>query len=303
MYDTIIIGGGPAGITAGIYAARKKLKTLLLSPDLGGQVLETWEVENYPALSSETGIGLAQRLTKHLEKFAIEIKKDQASKITKVEPSGFQVKTEKETFKGSLIILAMGKKPRRLSVPGESKFKNKGVTYCATCDGPLFAGKAVAVIGGGNSGLETAIQMGKTANKVYLIEAGSICKGDPLLLERVKSLAKVEILTQTQITEIFGQSLVAGVKIKNNKTEKTKKIKLEGIFVEIGSIPNSQIVKNLVQLDQDSKIKIDKFCRTSTEGIFACGDITDVAYEQIVIAAGEGAKAAISAFNYLAKEE
>jgi len=303
MYDTIIIGAGPAGVTAAIYAARKKLKTLLISPDIGGQILGTWEIENYPALISATGVSLSQKFTEHLKQFAIKIEKEKVAAITKDQPSGFEVKTQKKNFKTKTLILAMGKKPRELSVPGESKFKNKGVTYCATCDGPLFANKIVAIAGGGNSGLETAIQMDKIAKKIYLIENGAICKGDPLLLDRVKSSKKTQVLTQTKITEIFGQNLVKGIKIENIKTGKVEKIVLDGIFVEIGSMPNSQLVKNLVILDKNNKIKIDKFCHTNVKGIFACGDITNVAYEQIIIAAGEGAKAAISAFNYLAKQK
>lgn len=303
MFDTIIIGGGPAGVTAAIYAARKKIKTLLISPDIGGQMLETWEIENYPGLLSETGATLAQKLGAHLKKFKIEIKEEKVEKLKKIKDLRFKVESENGEFESKTLILAMGKKAQELRIPGEKKFKNKGVTYCATCDGPLFADKIVAVVGGGNAGLETTIQMDKIASKIYLIERRTICYGDPLLLDKVRRSEKTKILTNSEITEIYGDKLVSGVKVKNIQTNDIQDLKLDGVFIEIGSVPNTEMVNDLVQLDKNNKIKIDKFCRTSREGIFACGDITDVAYEQIIIAAGEGAKAAISAFNYLAKQK
>lgn len=299
MYDTIIIGGGPAGVTAAIYAARKKLKTLLISENIGGQILETWEIENYPGQREITGASLAQKFEDHLKKFNVTIRKEKIIEIKKIASLQFLLKSEQSEYRAKTLILAMGKRPRELDVPGEKKFKNKGVSYCATCDGPLFQNKTVAVVGGGNAGLEAVIQMNKIVQKIYLIESDRACSGDPLLLDKIKSSAK--IFTNSEIVKVYGDNLVGGVKVKNNKTNDIQDLKLEGIFVEIGSIPNSEIVKSLIELNQEGKIKIDKFCQTSEKGIFACGDITDVPYEQIVIAAGEGAKAAISAFNYLAK--
>lgn len=300
MYDTIIIGGGPAGVSAAIYAARKKLKTLLITSEIGGQILETWEIENYPGLPEETGATLAQKFEQHLNKFAVKIKKEEVKAIEQKKDS-FAVQSEKETFQSQTLILAMGKKPRELGIPGEHTYKGKGVSYCATCDGPLFTNKDVVIVGGGNAGLETAIQMDKIARKVYLVEKGALCAGDPLLLERVQVSAKTTILTHAEIAEIYGQALVSGVKIKNNQTQKIHDYPIQGIFVEIGSIPNTQLVQKLVTLDQNQKIKIDRFCQTSIPGIFACGDVTNIPFEQIIIAAGEGAKAAISAFNFLIK--
>ncbi len=300
MYDTIIIGGGPAGVSAAIYAARKKLETLLITSEIGGQILETWEIENYPGLPEETGATLAQKFTKHLAKFALNLQKEEVTAIEQ-KKDHFTVQTDKQSYQGKTLILAMGKKPRELGIPGEHKYKKKGVTYCATCDGPLFANKDVVIIGGGNAGLETAIQMDKIARKIYLVERGSHCVGDPLLLERVQASTKTTILTHAEITEIYGQTMVTGAKIKNNQTQEIKDYPVQGIFVEIGSIPNTQLVKDLVALDQNQKIKVDRFCRTSTSGIFACGDVTNIPFEQIIIAAGEGAKAAISAFNFLIK--
>lgn len=301
MYDLIIIGGGPAGVTAGIYAARKKLNTLLLTENIGGQILETWEIENYPGFLNETGASLAQKFTKHLEKFKVIIKNEKVTSINKANTQRFQIKTVQNTYASKALILAMGKIPRRLNIPGEEKFKSKGVTYCATCDGPLFQNKIVAVVGGGNAGLETIIQMEKIAAQVYLLEKNKECQGDPLLLEKVKAQAKTQMMLGAEIVEIYGEDFVQGIKIKNRQTNKMQDLKLNGIFIEIGNMPNTALTKNLVDLDAENRIKIDKFNATSTKGIFACGDVTDIPYDQIVIAAGEGAKAAISTFNYLAK--
>ncbi|MDD5627303.1 MAG: FAD-dependent oxidoreductase [Patescibacteria group bacterium] len=301
MFDTIIIGGGPAGVSAAIYAARKKLNSLLITENIGGQILETWEIENYPGFSDTTGAKLAQKFTEHLQKFAVTTKNEKVIDIRKTTSTHFVVKTITEEYEAKTLILAMGKKPRPLNVPGEKEFQGKGVTYCATCDGPLFADKIVAIVGSGNSGLEAIIQMEKTANQVYLIEKESKCAGDPLLLDKIKAQAKTQILNNTEIMEIYGDNFVRGVKIKDSKTDAIKNLKIDGVFVEIGSVPSTELIKDLLELNKEGKIKIDRFCQTSQKGIFACGDITDIPYEQIVIAAGEGAKAAISTFNYLAK--
>ncbi|PIU01881.1 thioredoxin-disulfide reductase [bacterium (Candidatus Torokbacteria) CG09_land_8_20_14_0_10_42_11] len=301
MYDTIIIGGGPAGSAAGIYAARKKLNTLLVAENIGGQILKTWEIENYPGFLEETGASLGEKFTTHLNKFKVEIKNEIAINVNKINSSCFQVRTKKNQYESKTLILAMGKTSRPLNARGEEKFRGAGVTYCATCDGPLFANKIVAVVGGGNAGLETAIQMEKIAARVYLLEKGKECQGDPLLLENVQNQPKTKIMLDTEIIEIYGENFVQGVKIKNSQARKTQDLKLDGVFVEIGSVPNTALTKNMVRLDAENRIKIDKWNATSAEGIFACGDATDIPYNQIVIAAGEGAKAAISAFNYLAK--
>jgi len=302
MYDTIIIGAGPAGVSAAIYASRKKLNTLLLAENIGGQILETWEIENYPGMPEETGASLAQKFTEHLAKFNVKIKNEISVSVSKIDSGCFRVKTKQNPYESKTLILAMGKTPRPLKALGEENFRGRGVTYCATCDGPLFANKIVAVVGGGNAGLETAIQMEKIAAQVYLLEKGKECLGDPLLLEKVKNQAKTKIMLETEIIEIYGENFVQGVKIKNNLRRTMQDLKLNGVFVEIGSVPNTMSVKNLVALDEDGKIKIDKLNGTSATGIFACGDITDIPYNQVVIAAGEGAKAAISTFNYLAKK-
>lgn len=303
MFDTIIIGGGPAGVSAAIYAARKKLNSLLITENIGGQILETWEIENYPGFSDTTGAKLAQKFTEHLQKFGVATKNEKVTDIRKTTSPHFVVKIATEEYETKTLVLAMGKKPRPLNVPGEKKFQGKGVTYCATCDGPLFANKIVAIVGSGNSGLEAVIQMEKTANQVYLIEKESKCAGDPLLLDKIKTQTKTQILNNTEIMEIYGDNFVCGIKIKNSKNNTIKDLKIDGVFVEIGSVPNTELVKELLKLNKEGKIEIDKFCQTSQKGIFACGDITDIPYEQIVIAAGEGAKAAISAFNHLAKKK
>lgn len=303
MYDCIIIGAGPAGLTAAIYAARKKLNIIVISKNVGGQTAESWLIENYIGFSVISGAELVKKFREHLLKFKIPLK--EGVQVLKVEKRNkiFKVYTKEKIFEGKCVIVASGKVARRLEVPGEREFLGKGVTYCATCDAPLFHKKDVAVIGGGNSALEAALQLDKIANKIYLINLAPNLTGDEILIEKVQQSKKIEIYNSSRVIEIFGDTVVKGLEFKNINSGFKRKIKIQGVFVEIGSIPSIDFIKDLVKLNARNEIIIDKRNMTSQAGIFAAGDVTDVVEKQIVIAAGEGAKAALSAYDYLIKRK
>lgn len=305
MYDLIIIGGGPAGITAGIYAARQKLNTLLISKTFGGQMArKAVDIENYPGFEKISGLELIQKFEKHLRKQEIDVERDEATKLKKLK-KGFLVFTKsKQRFQSKAVIVASGADPRPLEVPGEKKFIGKGVSYCTACDAPLFVDKTVAVIGGGNAGFEAAMALSKWAKKIYILEAGPIVKADAENQERVKKTGKVEIITNAQVKEVKGDKFVNSIVFEDRKTKKEKNLKTDGVFVEIGSQPATSFVKDLVDFNEKDEIIVDpKTGQTKIPGLFAAGDIDDVPYKQIVIAAGEGAKAALSAYDYLQKQK
>lgn len=303
IYDLIIIGGGPAGITAGIYAARKKINTLLIAKEFGGQMNKAHEVENYPGITSAIGIDLTKKFVEHLKKFDIEFKEGKNVRETKKTNAEFEVILEDgEKFESKTIIIASGKNPRPLKVSGEEKFLGKGVTYCSVCDTPLFKGKDVAVIGGGNAGLDAAMDLTKYANKIYVLEFGEKFLGDESTQEKLEASGKVEMITNAAIKEIRGDKFVKSLIYEDRKTGKTRELKVEGVFVEIGYVPSSGFIKDLVKFNKAGEIIINqKDNSTKTPGVFAAGDVTDVVYKQIIIAAAEGAKAALSAYNYLQK--
>ncbi len=303
IYDLIIIGGGPAGISAGIYAARKKINTLLVTKEFGGQMNMAHEVENYPGITSLMGVELTQKFVEHLKKFEIEIKEGKNVRELIKSRNGFEVILEdREKLESKTIIIASGKNPRPLKVPGEDKFLGKGVTYCSVCDTPLFKGKDVAVIGGGNAGLDAAMDLTKYANKIYVLEFMEKMLGDESTQEKLKTSGKAELITNAATKEIKGNKFVEVLVYEDKKTGKTKEIKVQGVFVEIGYVPSSGFIKDLVKFNKAGEIAINpKDNSTKTPGIFAAGDVTDVLYKQIVIAAAEGAKAALSVYNYLTK--
>ncbi len=297
MKDLIIIGAGPAGITAAIYAARKKLDFSVVSKDIGGQAALSGDIENYTGYQFITGPELAIKFKEHMEQFKFDLQ--EGVEVVKVEKenSNFKIQTSKgEALSSRTVIIASGKRPRMLNVPGEAEFKNRGVTYCATCDGPLFANKDVAIMGGGNSALDAALQMIKIASEVYLINITEKLIGDPVMQEKVKASPKVEILNKTKTLEIFGEKFVKGIKIEADG--KPREIKAEGIFVEIGLIPNSEFI-DFVEKNKFGEIVINCAAETSVPGLFAAGDVTDVPEKQIIVAAGEGSKASLGAFRYL----
>ena len=300
MYDLIIIGAGPAGITASVYAARKRMSLLVITGNIGGQAAWSGDIENYTGYQFISGPDLAAKFEEHMRQYDIVVKENelatQAEKIGDV----VRVKTTKGLYESRALIIASGKRTKELDVPGEKEFKNKGLTYCATCDGPLFSGKDVAVIGGGNSALDAALQLINIANRVYVITIGPSLNGDTIMREKVEGSNKVEIYTNSQVLEILGEKFVSGVKII--KEGKEEKLSVQGVFVEIGLIPNSDFVKD-IERNKLGEIVINDRNETNTPGVFAAGDVTIVPEKQIIIAAGEGSKAALGAFRYLAQHK
>lgn len=301
MYDLIIIGAGPAGITASVYAARKGMKLLVISEDIGGQAAWSGDIENYTGYQFITGPELAAKFEEHMRKYNIQLKENEEVKeIKKKEELIISVKTDKGSYEAKTAIIASGKRSRELDVPGEKEFKNRGLTYCATCDGPLFAGKEVAVIGGGNSALDATLQLMNIAKHIYLINITSSLGGDAVMREKVEKSKKVSILNNSQVMEVSGDKMVSGIKVK--RAEEEKRLSVQGVFVEIGLIPNSEFAKDL-EKNELGEIKVDSYNRTDIPGIFAAGDVTDLPEKQIIVAAGEGAKASLGAFKYLSEHE
>ncbi len=298
IYDLMIVGAGPAGITAAVYAARKRMDFLVLTTNIGGQVTYASQVENYTGFQYITGEELAAKFYEHLKRYGFDVKVEE---VKRIKPSGdlFNVKTAYANYLSKTVIVATGRRPRELNVPGEREFKNRGVTYCATCDAPLFEDMDVAVVGGGNAGLEAVLQLMKIANKIYLIEILPHLKADPILIEKALASDKVEVWTSTKVLEIIGEKTVSGIRVQRNG--EVKILPVQGVFVEIGSIPNSEIV-DFVEKNQGGEIIVNCACETSFPGLFAAGDVTNVPEKQIIIAAGEGCKAALSAFRYLSRK-
>ncbi|MBU0547349.1 MAG: FAD-dependent oxidoreductase [Candidatus Omnitrophica bacterium] len=297
MYDLIIIGAGPAGITASVYAARKKLDFLVISLDIGGQAAWSGDIENYTGYQFITGPELAQKFQEHMRKYDIVLKENE--EVLELKKSGdvFLLKTNKADYQSRSVIIASGKKSKELGVTGEKEFKNRGLTYCATCDGPLFSAKNVAVIGGGNSALDAALQLEKIAKQVYIINNTSALGGDAIMRHKVEEAGNVAVFNGSQVISVVGDKFVSGIKIKDNTG--VRDLTVQGVFVEIGLVPNSVFVGE-VEKNSKGEIKINLRNETNIPGVFAAGDVTDVPEKQIIIAAGEGSKAALSAFRYLA---
>ena len=301
MYDTIIIGGGPAGITAGIYATREKLKTLLITKNFGGQVArKAVAIENYPGFQEISGIDLIQKFEQHFKKFNPDIELDEIIKITKQDNSFIVSTKNKKEFESKTVIITSGADPRPLEVKGEKEFIGKGVSYCVTCDGPMFGNKIVAVIGGGNSGFEAAISLAKYASKVYIFEYSDKVVANEAIQEQAKKTGKIEIITSAALQEIKGTDFVDSIVYQDRGTQDIKTLDVQGVFVEIGNQPATSFVGDLVDFNGKDEIKVDpKTCGTKTLGLFAAGDVTNTMLKQIVVATGEGAKAAISAYKYV----
>jgi alkyl hydroperoxide reductase subunit F len=299
MYDLIIIGGGPAGMAAAVYAARKRLNTLLAANDIGGQMNWTTGIENYMGYQFIEGSDLIEKFEAQVNQFPIDQKIGQkVTRITKID-SGFEVVSESgNKFQSKAVLLATGKHPRRLNVPGETELTGHGVSYCAVCDGPIFTGQKVAVIGGGNSALEAALDMVKIAEHVELVSVTPLT-GDTILIEKLSNAKNLRTFLRHQIEEILGEDHVEGIVIKDLRTGEHKKLDATGVFIEIGLVPNSDMVRSLIKLNQSDEVPVNCSCETEIPGLFAAGDVTTVPEKQIVIAAGEGAKAALQAHRYL----
>ncbi len=303
-FDVLIVGGGPAGAAAAVYAARKGIRTGVASERFGGQVLDTVDIENYISIQKTEGPQFAAALERHVRDYEVDIMNLQAARALKpAATEGGLVEVELEngaTLRSRTVILATGARWRSMGVPGEEQYRTKGVTYCPHCDGPLFKGKRVAVIGGGNSGIEAAIDLAGVVAHVTVLEFAAELKADAVLQRKVRSLPNVDIILNAQTTEVTGDgSRVNGLAYKDRTTDEVKQLALEGIFVQIGLLPNTDWLKGTVELSKFGEIVVDARNHTNVPGVFAAGDCTTVPYKQIVIAAGEGSKAALSAFDYL----
>ncbi len=298
MYDLIIIGAGPAGITASVYAARKRMNFLVISQDIGGQTAWSGDIENYTGYQFISGPELAAKFEEHMRQYKIPLQEAEEVLDVRQEGGGFVVATAKGAYQARIVIIASGKRSRELGVPGEKEFKNRGITYCATCDGPLFSGKDVAVIGGGNSALDAAIQLMKIARHVTVVNIADTLTGDPVMREQIEKSPLVTVINRARVTAVSGDKFVNSITVAHN--DKEEKLSVQGVFVEIGLTPNSHFCP-ILEKNQIGEIKVNIRNETNIPGIFAAGDVTDVPEKQIIIAAGEGAKASLEAFRYLIK--
>ncbi len=299
MYELMLIGGGPAGLTASVYAARKRLNALLISVDIGGQVNLTLDIENYMGYQFIEGPDLIDKFHTQVSQFPIDQKiGEKVSRLDKIK-GGFEATSETgNKYQSKVVVFTTGKSPRKLNVPGEAELTGRGVAYCAICDGPVFAGQRVAVIGGGNSALEATQDMVKIAEHVDLISLTPLT-GDAILIEKLAKAKNLSIFTEHQTKKIEGQGFVSDILVKDLKSGKDKQLKVSGVFIEIGMVPNSKPVRELVELNKKGEVPVNCACETTVPGLYAAGDVTDVPEKQIVIAAGEGAKAALQAHRYL----
>ncbi|MFT3906156.1 MAG: alkyl hydroperoxide reductase subunit F [Steroidobacteraceae bacterium] len=299
-YDVLVIGGGPAGAAAAIYAARKGIRTGVVSERFGGQVLDTLGIENFISVKETEGPRLAAGLEEHVRSYDVDIMNLQrASKLVPGELIGVELASGAKLHARS-VILATGARWREMNVPGEREYRGRGVAYCPHCDGPLFKGKRVAVVGGGNSGVEAAIDLAGIVAQVTLLEFDSRLRADEVLQRKLRSLGNVRVITSAQTTEVHGaEGKVSALSYKDRNGEQLHRLDLEGVFVQIGLVPNTDWLKGTVALSGRGEIEVDARGQTSVAGVFAAGDVTTVAYKQIVIAMGEGAKASLAAFDHL----
>lgn len=304
IFDVLIIGGGPAGSSAAIYSARKGLKTGIVVERFGGQVMDTMAIENFISLPYTEGPKLSRNLEEHVRNYDVDIISAESAKSIIKNKDYIEVSLDSNaTLKGKTLIISTGAKWRELGVPGESKFKNKGVAYCPHCDGPIYKGKDIAVIGGGNSGIEAAIDLANIVNHVTVLEFLPELKADAVLQEKLNTLSNVTVLKNVQVKEITGTTKVNGIVYVDRNTNEEKNINLEGIFVQIGLVPNTKWLGEALEINKIGEIIVDKKGSTSLDGVFAAGDCTDSPYKQIIIAMGSGATASLSAFDYLIRNK
>jgi alkyl hydroperoxide reductase subunit F len=306
MYDLAIIGGGPAGVAAGVYAARKRLKTVFLAETIGGQSMDSVEIQNWIGTPKISGLDLAKTLKNHLETYASQAEVDiklgeRVTNVSKID-GGFAVKLNEVTYEAKAVLVATGGVRRKLEVPGAREFENKGLTYCASCDGPLFSGQDTIVVGAGNAAFETASQLLAYAKSVTLVNRSpSFLRADKSTVDIVLANPNMKALVDTTPVSVQGANFVSGMVVKNNKTGEETLIPAAGIFIEIGMLPATDFVKGLVELDEYNRVKVNaKNQRTNIEGIWAAGDCTDELYHQNNIAAGDAVKALEDIYYYLA---
>jgi len=303
-YDFVIVGGGAAGLAAALYASRREMKTLIISQDVGGQAATTPDIENYPGIDFIHGATLMDKFKKQAEKYSSEFVFETVDKITK-EDDFFMVHTNTFSVKAETVLLAFGLSHRHLGVPGEEELAGKGVSYCATCDSPLYKGKNVVVVGGGNSAMDSAILFSKIAKEVTVINKNAEFRGESVLMEKMHAAENVKVIFNADTKRIVdkpGKGIVSHIVVQESEKKDETEIPTDGIFVEIGFTVNADWIMGLVDTDERKQIKINTNCETNVPGIFAAGDVTTVEYKQIVISAGEGAKAALQAHKYLLKK-
>jgi thioredoxin reductase (NADPH) len=303
-YDVLVVGGASAGLTAAMYASRQGLKTLVITKDIGGQALLTNAIENYPPFEHIGGFELMQKFEQQARNFGAEFAYEEVLSIIKDKQGGFIIKTNNSDneYSGYALILAFGKTPRDLNVKGEKELKGRGVSHCAVCDGPFFKNKKVAVVGAGDSALEAALYLKQLASQLYIIHGTDKPVGSEESIDLLKNKDnnnKISFISNSIVKAINGNSKVESLTLYDSKSKSESKLDTDGIFVEMGYAARTDIVKDLVQLDGNKEIVVDKYCGTSTKGVFAAGDVTDVPYKQAIISAGQGAIAALSAYNYL----
>lgn len=306
-FEVLIVGGGPAGAAAAIYAARKGIRTGVAAERFGGQVLDTMAIENFVSVQETEGPRLARELEEHVKHYDVDIMNLQraAALIPAAEPGGYhEIRFDSgASVKARSVILATGARWRELNVPGEQQYRNKGVAYCPHCDGPLFKGKRVAVAGGGNSGIEAAIDLAGIVKHVTVLEFADTLRADEVLQRKLRSLPNVDIITMAQTMEVKGDGQkMTSLVYKDRRTEELHQLELDGIFVQIGLLPNSEWVKGTIATTSHGEIEIDAKGKTNIPGVFAAGDVTNVPYKQIIIAMGEGSRSALSAFDYLIRQ-
>ncbi len=306
MYDLVIIGGGPAGVGAGVYAARKKIKTVLIADSFGGQSIVSNDVQNWIGMKSVTGLELAKMLEEHLRSYQSGLDIWDNDLVVKIEKAGngFIVSTKNgKTAETKTILVCSGGSRRRLGVPGEDKLDGKGVAWCATCDAPLFGGKTVAVVGGGNSGLESAIDLNSYADKLYLLHRGDKLKGDLITQEKILAMSKITVIYNAVVQEILGDKLVTGLRYKDIITGEERTLEVGGVFIEVGNVPNSAFIKDLVKTNDFGEIIADaRTQQSSAAGIWAAGDVSDVKYKQNNISVGDAILAVLNIFDYLHRQ-
>jgi len=309
-YDVIIIGGGPAGLTAGLYTARSGLKTLLLEKVApGGQAALAWRIENYPGFPEGIdGPELTKRIERQAEKYGLEIKSGEAVKVSLFSEDERSkgnlekvIRTEEEEYKTVALIVATGTRPKKLGVPGEERLVGRGVSYCATCDGPLFKSEKVVVVGGGDTAIEEALFLCRFAEKTTLIHRREELRATKIMQDRAVCNPKLEFIWKSAVTEILGETEVEGVKVRNLETGKDLTLEAKGVFVYIGTVPNSEFLKGILEMDEKGFIITDENMETSVSGIYACGDVREKLLRQVVTACGEGATAGVAAGKYVQK--
>lgn len=299
VYDLIIVGASAAGVAASIYAARRKVNFLVLAKDIGGEVATSGEIENYPGFTHTDGIELTERFKQQLDYNRVRV---QSATVTAVKQNRalFTVSTDEtegaKTYRAKAVIVAAGVHPRELQVPGEKEFRGRGVTYCTVCDGPLFKGKRVATIGGGNSALESALMLAEIASAVWVINKNDHFKGEQVLIEKIANLPNVTVIYSVLTTAIIGDQKVSAVEYRSVDGQRSS-LPVDGVFIHIGMVPNSTFVT--AEKSRFGEIRVDAHCQTSVPGLFAAGDVTDVPYKQIGIAVGQGIIAALSAIEYI----